>query len=403
VTSFAWDWASGVPEMLSEGQAKGSSMALYLVGHETLGWWDGADWTYYLPDALGSIRQETDGTGAVTGSREWTPFGVEVGTAQEGLGYVGEWLDGSIGFLYLRARWYESDLGRFTSRDPFPGLQTWPQSQNPYPYTANNSVNAIDPSGRVPRPPDVCRKPTEATFPPNSMFWRPEYILRHSDGSRAYYPSWDVSVWWYCGDFGVTAYQFVLEANENGESWYADVGGTDVTVTTLDGATFTANSLFVEDVKTNGTGMPMAEICQEQGNYFKYPRVGEFYCGKGRPFTAGIDDYQVVAAGDALQKLDQIYVPELENDSDPRGNADFVVRDTGTGLRKYQIDVFVGEGPGILSGKYNKIPSSLYTAYQNSTNGVPEFRDIDGVLKLGPLALYEKSDSSGPPLPCLYW
>ena len=57
VTTFAWDWASGIPEMLSEGQAMGSSMALYLVGHETLGRWDGADWAYYLPDALGSIRR----------------------------------------------------------------------------------------------------------------------------------------------------------------------------------------------------------------------------------------------------------------------------------------------------------------------------------------------------------
>ena len=76
--------------MLSDGQAMGSSIALYLVSHETLGQWDGAAWAYYLPDALGSIRQETDGTGDVTDSREWTPFGVEVGTAQEG-GYGGRW------------------------------------------------------------------------------------------------------------------------------------------------------------------------------------------------------------------------------------------------------------------------------------------------------------------------
>jgi hypothetical protein len=201
----------------------------------------------------------------------------------------------------------------------------------------------------------------------------------------------------------VTAYQFVLEANENGESWYADVGGADVTVTTQDGETFTANSVFIEDVKMNGTGMPMTEICQGQGNYFCYPRTGEFHCGKGRPFTAGIDDYQVVAAGGALQESDQIYVPGLENDSDPRGNADFVVRDTGGGLQKYQIDVFVGEGPGILSGKYDDVPSSLYKSYQHWTNGVSEFTDIDGVKKLGPLDLYEKSGSLEFPFPCLYW
>jgi len=73
VAAFAWDWASGVPEMLSDGGNK------YLVGHETLGRWNGDDWSYYLPDALGSVRQVADGAGAVLGAREWTPYGVEVG------------------------------------------------------------------------------------------------------------------------------------------------------------------------------------------------------------------------------------------------------------------------------------------------------------------------------------
>jgi hypothetical protein len=34
---------------------------LYLVGHDTLDWWDGSAWAYHLPDALGPVRQETDG------------------------------------------------------------------------------------------------------------------------------------------------------------------------------------------------------------------------------------------------------------------------------------------------------------------------------------------------------
>ena len=71
-TSFSWDWATGIPEMLSDGDA------LYLVGHDTLGQYVGSAWTYYLPDALGSVRQATDGVGAVVSAREWTPYGVEV-------------------------------------------------------------------------------------------------------------------------------------------------------------------------------------------------------------------------------------------------------------------------------------------------------------------------------------
>jgi RHS repeat-associated protein len=147
VTTFAWDWASGIPEMLSEGQAMGSSIALYLMGHETLGRWDGADWAYYLPDALGSIRQETDGTGAVTDGREWTPFGMEVGTAQEGLGFTGEWFGGSVELMYLRARWLDVGTGRFTSPDPITPDYQQPQSINHYLYALGNPANLIDSSG----------------------------------------------------------------------------------------------------------------------------------------------------------------------------------------------------------------------------------------------------------------
>jgi hypothetical protein len=36
---------------------------------------------------------------------------------------------------------------RFISKDPFPGLFTLPQTQNPYPYVVNNPINHTDPAG----------------------------------------------------------------------------------------------------------------------------------------------------------------------------------------------------------------------------------------------------------------
>ncbi|MDY7077503.1 MAG: RHS repeat-associated core domain-containing protein [Chloroflexota bacterium] len=144
VTTFAWDWASGVPEMLSEGDN------LYLVGHDTLGVWDGAAWAYHLPDALGSVRQAVDGAGGVASSREWTPYGVEPGGAQAGLGYTGEWWDASVGLLYLRARWYDGQVGRFTQRDPWIGdVHQPPTLVQDYAYVRGNPIRLVDPTGMI--------------------------------------------------------------------------------------------------------------------------------------------------------------------------------------------------------------------------------------------------------------
>ncbi len=96
-TTFAWDWAAPVPEVLLAGSTR------YLVGHETSGWWNGNRWAYILPDALGSVRQVADGAGAVVNTREWTPYGEEVGGARPGPGYTGEWQDADVGLVYLRA------------------------------------------------------------------------------------------------------------------------------------------------------------------------------------------------------------------------------------------------------------------------------------------------------------
>ena len=83
----------------------------------------------------------------MTAAREWTPYGVEVGGAQPGLGYAGEWFDAAVGLQYLRTRWYDVATGRFTSRDPWEGI-LW-QSVHSYTYVSNNPINSRDPSGLV--------------------------------------------------------------------------------------------------------------------------------------------------------------------------------------------------------------------------------------------------------------
>ncbi len=61
--------------------------------------------------------------------------------------YAGEQYDSNLDNYYLRARYYDPSVGRFTARDPFEGLMTNPLSLAKYPYVHGNPVNLIDPSG----------------------------------------------------------------------------------------------------------------------------------------------------------------------------------------------------------------------------------------------------------------
>ncbi|MEJ5312525.1 MAG: RHS repeat-associated core domain-containing protein [Anaerolineae bacterium] len=142
VDIFTWDWATPVPELLGDGDS------LYLIGYDTLGWQTGDNWTFVLPDALGSVRQETDAAGAVIAVREWSPYGEEFGTSQAGLGYTGEWFDAYINLAYLRARWYDSQTGRFCQLDQWSGTMWDPQTRNGYTYVEANPISRIDPSGK---------------------------------------------------------------------------------------------------------------------------------------------------------------------------------------------------------------------------------------------------------------
>jgi RHS repeat-associated protein len=52
--------------------------------------------------------------------------------------------------IYLRARSYQPQAGRFTQRDTYGGDPTRPQSLNRFTYVENNPSNRIDPSGHNP-------------------------------------------------------------------------------------------------------------------------------------------------------------------------------------------------------------------------------------------------------------
>ncbi len=138
---YVYDQAAGLPQLLSDGSK------WYVPG---VGQWDGKEWLYELPDGLGSVRQLADAQGYIAQRYEYGPFGemlASEGKRANSLRYTGEPWDSDVGLLYLRARWYDPSVGRFTTRDPFRGFAALPQSQNPYVYVYNNPINLTDPSG----------------------------------------------------------------------------------------------------------------------------------------------------------------------------------------------------------------------------------------------------------------
>ncbi len=104
----------------------------------------------FLTDALGSTRALADGSGQITDSYDYTPYGELLrhsGTSDTPFLFTGEQYDPEAGLYYLRARYYSPELARFLSRDTFEGTLTDPLSQNRYLYARGNPVLYVDPSG----------------------------------------------------------------------------------------------------------------------------------------------------------------------------------------------------------------------------------------------------------------
>src|SRR5581483_10210527 len=99
----------------------------------------------YLSDALGSTVGVTDASGAMVGGFTYSPYGATsfTGSVTMPFEFTGRENDGATNLYYYRARYYNSDLGRFISADPlgFGG------GMNLYAYALGNPVAYRDPFG----------------------------------------------------------------------------------------------------------------------------------------------------------------------------------------------------------------------------------------------------------------
>ena len=112
---------------------------------------------YYLEDALGSVIGLSDGHGSRVASFQYDGFGnlrhssgpASALPAVTGgdFRFHGEWLEAVTGFYHLRARDYDSRVGRFLTRDAAAPDLTVPESLHPYNFAFANPLVFRDPSG----------------------------------------------------------------------------------------------------------------------------------------------------------------------------------------------------------------------------------------------------------------
>ncbi|MCW5877585.1 MAG: hypothetical protein KIS80_01800 [Anaerolineales bacterium] len=144
-TTYTLDLNRGLTQVLNDGTSA------YVYGHELLSLQTDTLEQYPLRDALGSIRQLTEQSSAITLFNTYEPYGARQSTSGEAelaYGFAGEWTD-ETGLQYLRARYYAPWQGRFISQDSFGGLVGLPFSLHKYAYGYANPIRYIDPSGYI--------------------------------------------------------------------------------------------------------------------------------------------------------------------------------------------------------------------------------------------------------------
>ena len=152
------DTAKPMSQVVGQVGSDGELEAEFLRGAPTAGadellaWLPvGGDAQSYHLDALGSVRGLSDSGGTIGAQHAYSAFGSEVAAPlTQPFGFTGEQRSKGAGFYYLRARWMDDRLGRFSGIDPFRGLLTEPPTFHKYMYSRSSPTLYVDPSGELP-------------------------------------------------------------------------------------------------------------------------------------------------------------------------------------------------------------------------------------------------------------
>jgi RHS repeat-associated protein len=155
--------------LVEETNAAGAVVARYSDGlniDEPLAMLRSGATSYYHADGLGSVTSLSNTAGSIANTYTYDSFGKltnSTGSLVNPFRYTARESDTETGLYYYRARYYDLNIGRFTSEDSvrFRGGIDF------YTYGANSPTNLADPSGLCP-PPNGCRPPNTGNSKPAS-------------------------------------------------------------------------------------------------------------------------------------------------------------------------------------------------------------------------------------------
>ncbi len=126
---------------------QGTSISKYNRGRELISMEQNGQKGYYVFNGHGDVVQMRNASGEQVYQNVYDAFGMEIFDYDETnqfvnpFGYAGEYTDEETGNIYLRARYYNPNTGRFLSEDPIKDGTNW------YAYAGNNPVLFLDPWG----------------------------------------------------------------------------------------------------------------------------------------------------------------------------------------------------------------------------------------------------------------
>ncbi|TYP71644.1 polymorphic toxin-type HINT domain-containing protein [Aquimarina intermedia] len=138
-------------------ETEGDNAATYVYGEgldELISYKYGGSDYYIHQKRLWHVSHITDDQGNVVEFYKYDPHGKRTVFDGQGnqiretavgnlIGFTGRWLEHELRLYYFRARWYDVELGRFTTPDP----DGWVDGLNVYRYARNNPSTFFDPYG----------------------------------------------------------------------------------------------------------------------------------------------------------------------------------------------------------------------------------------------------------------